>query len=134
MKSVADRSTTPWEAEAGGADRVELNSSIFLGGLTPTLGSLVAAKKRLSIPVITMIRPRGGGFCYSESEIEAMLHDTRLAVENGTDGIVFGILKPDGTVDEVACEKLIFGPQAGPRSSSTAPSMWCPIRSGRSTA
>lgn len=95
------------EAEAGGADRVELNSSIFLGGLTPTLGSLVAAKRRLSIPVITMIRPRGGGFCYSETEIEAMLHDTRLAVENGTDGIVFGILKPDGTVDEAACEKLI---------------------------
>lgn len=95
------------EAEAGGADRVELNSAIFLGGLTPTLGSLIEARKRLSIPVITMIRPRGAGFCYSEVEIEAMLHDARLAVEHGTDGIVFGILKPDGTVDEKACERLI---------------------------
>jgi copper homeostasis protein len=40
------------EAEEGGAGRVELNSSLFFGGLTPSLGSIIEAKKRLSIPVI----------------------------------------------------------------------------------
>ena len=56
------------EAERGGADRVELNSAIFLGGLTPSLGSIIEAKKRLNIPVMVMIRPRAGGFCYSQSK------------------------------------------------------------------
>ncbi|NLC69669.1 MAG: copper homeostasis protein CutC [Clostridiaceae bacterium] len=95
------------EAQAGGADRVELNSSIFFGGLTPSLGSLIEAKKRLKIPVMVMIRPRGGGFCYTDTEFEIMKHDTRLAVENGADGIVFGILKSDGTVDEKRCEEIV---------------------------
>jgi len=84
------------EAERGGAARVELNSSLFFGGLTPSLGSVIEAKKRLSIPVIVMIRPRGGGFCYTQAEMAAMLHDARLAVEHGAEGLAFGILTPEG--------------------------------------
>ena len=79
------------EAQIGGAQRVELNSSMFFGGLTPSLGAIIEAKKRLNIPVIVMIRPRGGGFCYTDAEYESMLHDTRLALDYGADGIVFGI-------------------------------------------
>lgn len=95
------------EAEAGGAHRVELNSSIFQGGLTPTLGALVEAKRRLSIPVMTMIRPRGGGFCYTDTEFAAMCYDTELAVANGTDGIVFGILDERGEVDMTRSAEII---------------------------
>ncbi len=95
------------EAERGGASRVELNSSLFFGGLTPSLGSMIEAKKRLSIPVMVMIRPRGGGFCYTEAEMEVMLHDARLAVEHGADGLVFGILKEDGTIDRDRCGQII---------------------------
>lgn len=95
------------EAQAGGADRVELNSNLFFGGLTPTIGSVIEAKKRLNIPVMVMIRPRGGGFCYTESEMAVMEQDAVKAVENGADGIVFGILNQDGTVDRARCEKLI---------------------------
>ncbi len=95
------------EAQLGGAQRVELNSSMFFGGLTPSMGSVIEAKKRLEIPVIVMIRPRGGGFCYTDVEYEIMLHDTRLAMENGADGIVFGILKPDGTIDVERSQKII---------------------------
>ena len=95
------------EAQKGGADRVELNSSIFFGGLTPSIGAIIEAKKVLDIPVIAMIRPRGGGFCYTEREMAAMEHDTELAVEYGADGIVFGILHEDGTVDEKRCERII---------------------------
>ncbi len=95
------------EAERGGADRVELNSAIFLGGLTPSLGSIIEAKKRLSIPVIVMIRPRAGGFCYTQAEMDVMLHDAKLAVEHGADGLVFGILTPDGAVDIERCKRVI---------------------------
>ncbi|MBN1125156.1 MAG: copper homeostasis protein CutC [Sedimentisphaerales bacterium] len=95
------------EAQLGGAQRVELNSSMFFGGLTPSLGSLVQAKKKLDIPVIVMIRPRGGGFCYTAVEYDIMLQDTKLALDYGADGIVFGILKPDGTIDVERSMKII---------------------------
>ncbi len=87
------------EAERGGADRVELCSALFLGGLTPSLGTVREARARLRIPVIAMVRPRGGGFCYTEAEFATMERDTELAFENGVDGVVFGILRPDGTID-----------------------------------
>jgi copper homeostasis protein len=87
------------EAGAGGADRVELCSCLFLGGLTPSYGALIEAKARLAIPVIFMARPRGGGFCYTEAEMAAMERDTEMAVAHGADGVVFGILTPDGRVD-----------------------------------
>ncbi len=87
------------EAERGGADRVELCSALFLGGLTPSLGTLQEAKARLRIPVIAMVRPRGGGFCYTDAEFVTMERDTRLALENGADGVVFGILNRDGAID-----------------------------------
>ena len=95
------------EAEKGGADRVELNSSIFLGGLTPSLGSIIEAKKRLNIPVMVMIRPRAGGFCYTQAEMAVMRHDAKLAVEHGADGVVFGILTPGGSVDVERCKPII---------------------------
>ena len=87
------------EAEAGGADRVELCSSLFVGGLTPSFGTIVEAKRRLRIPAIVMIRPRGGGFCYSEPEFAAMQRDAETAIAQGAAGIVFGVLTADGAID-----------------------------------
>ncbi|MHC4325572.1 MAG: copper homeostasis protein CutC, partial [Planctomycetota bacterium] len=95
------------EAARGGADRVELNSAVFLGGLTPSLGSIIEAKKRLNVPVMVMVRPRAGGFCYTQAEMAVMLHDARLAVEHGADGLVFGILTADGSVDVERCRRII---------------------------
>ena len=94
------------EAERGGADRVELCSALFLGGLTPSLGTVIEAKARLKIPIIVMVRPRGAGFCYTEPELAAMERDTALAVEHGADGIVFGVLNQDGTIDEGHCKQI----------------------------
>ena len=94
------------EAEQGGADRVELCSALFLGGLTPSMGTVIEAKARLKIPVMVMIRPRGGGFCYTEPEMAVMERDTVLAVEQGADGIVFGILNADGSIDEKRSRRL----------------------------
>ena len=56
------------EAKKAGADRVELNSDLFHGGLTPTVGSLLVAKRETGMKIMTMIRPREGGFCYTEAE------------------------------------------------------------------
>lgn len=87
------------QADAGGADRVELCSALFLGGLTPSLGTLQEAKRRVRIPVIMMVRPRSGGFCYTVAEMATMERDVEAAVASGADGIVFGILDPEGKID-----------------------------------
>ncbi|MGE5110069.1 MAG: copper homeostasis protein CutC [Acidobacteriaceae bacterium] len=87
------------EAERGGAQRVELCSCLFLGGLTPSIGSVIEARRRLKIPIIAMVRPRGGGFCYTQAEFAAMQHDARAMLDAGAEGVVFGILNPDGTID-----------------------------------
>src|SRR5579863_437997 len=88
------------QSEAGGADRVELCSALFLGGLTPSIGTIQEAKRRLKIPVIAMVRPRGGGFCYTAAEFATMERDTAAAIDAGVDGIVFGTLKSNGRIDQ----------------------------------
>src|SRR5207248_4275818 len=62
-------------------------------------GTLREAKARLEIPIIAMVRPRGGGFGYTAAEMATMERDTEAAMAAGADGVVFGILQPDGTVD-----------------------------------
>ena len=95
------------EAEKGGADRVELNSNLFQGGLTPTVGTLRVVKRHTHIPVMTMVRPRAGGFCYTGAEFETAREDARLLLQNGADGLVFGFLHEDGTVDEERTRELV---------------------------
>lgn len=87
------------EAYRAGADRVELNSSLFLGGLTPSIGTLAVARRATELPIIAMVRPREGGFCYTEAEFAAAVEDARQLLANGADGLAFGFLHEDGTVD-----------------------------------
>jgi copper homeostasis protein len=86
-------------AQAGGADRVELCSALFLGGLTPSFGTLRYARQHLRIPIVAMVRPRGGGFCYTGAEFATMEADAQAAIDAGADGLVFGILTADGEID-----------------------------------
>ena len=94
------------EAEKGGADRVELCSALFLGGLTPSVGTIQEARSRLKIPIMVMVRPRGGGFAYSEGEFAGMERDVEAAVGIGADGVVFGVLQSDGAIDIPRCRRI----------------------------
>lgn len=94
-------------AERGGADRIELIANYLEGGTTATPGIIRSVKKAVSIPVYAMIRPHGGGFVYSELEVEAMVEDARLAREAGADGIVVGTLRPDGSLDLEALTRIM---------------------------
>ena len=86
-------------AQAGGADRIELCDNLWEGGTTPSFGMLKVLRQELKIQIFVLIRPRGGDFLYSDAEFQVMLQDIYLAKELGADGIVSGILKVDGTVD-----------------------------------
>lgn len=82
----------------GGAERVELNSALSVGGLTASVAVLRRVKKETTLKVICMVRPRAGGFCYDEAETKIMMEEARLLLENGADGIAFGFLHADGTI------------------------------------
>lgn len=94
-------------AQTGGADRLELNAALALGGLTPSLGVLREIKRSVALPVLAMIRPRPGGFCYSEADFRVMRCDIDLFLAHGVDGLVFGVLTEDGGVDVPRCRELI---------------------------
>ncbi|MDR3692306.1 MAG: copper homeostasis protein CutC [Fimbriimonas sp.] len=95
------------ESEKGGANRVELCSALALGGLTPSPGSIGETKRLSKLPAMVMIRPRGGGFAYSDVEFSTMERDMEIAGELGADGFVFGILKGDGTIDARRTARLV---------------------------
>jgi copper homeostasis protein len=94
-------------ADRGGADRVELCSSLIEGGLTPSPGVISTVLSRVSLGVFVMIRPRGGDFCYSPDEFKAMEQDVLTAKQLGADGVVFGILTEDGRVDIDRTQRLV---------------------------
>ena len=56
------------QAALGGAKRIELNAALMLGGLTPTAATVAMVKEDLDVKVISMVRPRGAGFCYLDEE------------------------------------------------------------------
>ena len=85
-------------AIAGGATRIELCSSLALGGLTPSYGFMQQAAKHSTIAVYAMIRPRQGDFFYSEEEIEMMRWDIEAAKQAGLNGVVLGVLTQDGNI------------------------------------
>ncbi|MBN1340013.1 MAG: copper homeostasis protein CutC [Bacteroidales bacterium] len=94
-------------AERGGADRVELISSLSEGGVTPGAATIRLARKNISIGLFVIIRPRAGDFCYSGPEFEVMKEDIKTAKDLGADGMVSGILLPDGSVDIKRTSELV---------------------------
>lgn len=94
-------------AQKGKADRIELNSALFLGGLTPSIASLKLAKRDVSLPIICMVRPRGAGFCYSDDEIEVIFEDAKELLEAGSDGLAFGFLKENAEIDVELTKKMV---------------------------
>lgn len=91
----------------GGAKRIELNSALYLGGLTPSVGTLRLVKQNTDLKVIAMVRPRGAGFCYSEADFEVMKADTELLMEYGADGIAFGCLDENGNIHVEQTQEII---------------------------
>lgn len=82
-----------------GADRIELCADLQLDGLTPSFELMQRTCSTLKIPVMVMIRPRGGGFVYSEEEINQMKTDIDKAKKAGVAGVVFGLLTPENQID-----------------------------------
>lgn len=94
-------------AQQAGAHRIELCDNPADGGTTPSYGFIKAAREKLSIDLYPMIRPRGGDFLYSDEEFEIMCEDVKVCKSLMCDGVVFGILNADGTVDKKRNARLL---------------------------
>jgi copper homeostasis protein len=94
-------------AEAAGADRIELCSALVVGGLTPSIGLFTTARAHTSLPIVCMVRPRAGSFCYDAGELDVMRRDVEAFRDAGAHGVVFGVLTQEGAIDAEACRDLI---------------------------
>lgn len=90
-----------------GATRIELCENLAVGGTTPSYGTIKFCQKNLSVPVMVMIRPRGGNFSYSRDEFEIMKEDIRQCKRIGVRGVVFGLLTGAGAIDEERTRELV---------------------------
>ena len=95
------------KAQEGGADRIELCDNPGEGGTTPSYGTIELVRQNVSMDVYVMIRPRGGDFHYSSYEFHSMKRDISQCQKLSVDGVVFGILTPEGTLDKKRCKELI---------------------------
>lgn len=94
-------------AQQRGADRIELCDNFSEGGTTPSYGFIKKARKKLSIELYVMVRPRGGDFLYSDEEFQIMIQDITLCKSSGCDGIVLGLLMSSGNIDKEKSRILI---------------------------
>lgn len=94
-------------AEKSGAHRIEFCSNYKSGGVTPNNNDIIEIKNKIRIHVHVIIRPRGGNFIYTVGEIEEMKRSILLCKQNNIDGVVFGVLHSNQTINELQCKELI---------------------------
>ncbi len=110
MRSVlevcVDSTASALAAKHGGADRLELCADLIVGGTTPSLTLVQQVKAETGLPVRALLRPRFGDFCYDSYELAQMEQLAAELVEAGADGIVTGVLTPEGALDAGAMQPI----------------------------
>jgi copper homeostasis protein len=94
-------------AERGGAQRIEFCSNAREGGTTPSGELLSAVRERVTLPILSMVRPRGGNFFYTDAEFVAMQREIETAKKFRMDGVVFGLLSAKGHIDVERSAQLV---------------------------
>lgn len=112
LEICADSVQSVIEAQKGGATRIELCSNLIIGGTTPSKSLLEQVRNYSDLPVRILLRPRFGDFCYDRYELDAMKEDVLMFRELCADGIVMGVLRPDGSLNTEEMQTLIEA--AGP--------------------
>jgi copper homeostasis protein len=93
-------------ARSGGADRIELCADLADGGTTPSHGAITVICEQLDVPVVVLVRPRGGGFVYASDECMVMRRDVQHARALGARGVAVGALTANGDVDTFVLDTL----------------------------
>lgn len=99
LEACVDSVRSAIEAEKGGAQRVELCGNLIIGGTSPGAALFRQVRKHTDLKIRVLLRPRFGDFCYDAYEFDMMKEEAAMYRDLGADGIVTGILMPDGTLD-----------------------------------
>jgi copper homeostasis protein len=94
-------------ANRGGAHRIELCTALDVGGLTPPLAIIESAVQSSRIPVHVLLRPTAETFCYSQAMLDLLAQSVADAKALKVAGVVFGVLRSDGTVDVDQTRRLV---------------------------
>ena len=106
IEACVDSVQSAIEAEKGGAERVELCGNLIIGGTSPGKALFRQVREHTNLEIRVLLRPRFGDFCYDAYEFAEMKEDIMMYRELGADGIVTGILKPDGSLNREELEEL----------------------------
>ena len=106
LEICVDSTASALAARDGGADRLELCADLAIGGTTPSLALVGQVKAETGLPVRALLRPRAGDFCYDRWELAQMEALAAGLVRAGADGIVTGVLTPEGELDGPAMERI----------------------------
>lgn len=107
LEACVDSVESAMEAVKGGANRLEVCGDLIIGGTTPNINLFKILKEKTNIKMNVLIRPRYGNFHYTENEFEIMKRDIKMFKSAGANGIVIGMLNPDGTLDIGRMKELI---------------------------
>lgn len=107
LETCIDSFASAAAAKVGGAERLEVCGALAIGGTTPSRGLVEQCVTDLEMPVMMMVRPHDGGFIYDNDHIDTMLRDIEVAKSIGVQGIVFGALTDQRTLDRETCRRLI---------------------------
>lgn len=107
IEACVDSVASAVAAERGGSHRLELCENLGVGGTTPTTALIDAVRARVRIPIMVMIRPRGGSYVHNRAELDQMRRDIGAAKEHGADGVVLGVLDASNRVDVEATSDLV---------------------------
>lgn len=99
LEVCADSVESVLAGERGGATRIELCGNLVIGGTTPSPKLFEEVRKYSHIRIHALIRPRFGDFCYTSYEYSIIKEEIRMFRELGAEGVVIGILKPEGTLN-----------------------------------
>ena len=106
LEACVDSVESAMAAVEGGADRLELCGNLIIGGTTPGPWLFDEIRKRSDIRIHALIRPRFGDFCYTDAEFSMIKHAVEDFRKMGAKGVVFGVLKPDGTLNMEQMKEL----------------------------
>ena len=121
LEVCVDSVASALAAKRGGADRLELCADLIIGGTTPSLALVRQVKAETGLPVRALLRPRFGDFCYDRYELAQMAETAAALVQAGADGIVTGVLTPEGELDVDALRPIYAAARAAAKAAG------CPV-------
>lgn len=107
LECCVDSVESAINAEAGGADRLELCSNLIIGGTSPSTALFKLIREKVNIKVHVLLRPRFGDFLYTDNEFNIIKEEVKIFRELGADGVVVGCLNKDGSLDVHRMRELV---------------------------